>query len=283
MITGSQKQAAKNTREENAGQISNRRVWTAVLLSVVALVATLGTVGCGVTRQAGESPATPSSNNAKTVAAAATSPSGSTTQNQPAATSDGNVTSPTSATAAMLSASASTLSFGNVQVGTSTSQLITLTNSSNSNLTISAVSTSGAGFSTSGASDITLTANQSINMYVNFDPTAAGSAAGTVIVASNAMNSMVSVSISGTGVAAPQAAHTVGLSWTPSSSSVSGYFVERGNTSGGPYTQVNAAADTNSNYSDAGVTSGTYFYVVTAVDLSNVQSQYSNEVQVIVP
>jgi hypothetical protein len=182
----------------------------------------------------------------------------------------------------MLSASTSSLSFGNVQVGSSTSQLITLTNNSDSNLTITAVSTSGAGFSTTGGSNITMTANQSVSLYVNFAPTVTGSVSGAVTIASNAMNSMLSVTVSGMGTQSNPAAHTVALSWTPSSSNVAGYYVERSNTAGGPYTRVSTSADPNSSYSD-NVTSGTYYYVVTALDSNNVESSYSNEVQAIVP
>jgi fibronectin type 3 domain-containing protein len=78
--------------------------------------------------------------------------------------------------------------------------------------------------------------------------------------------------------------HQVTLNWTASSSTVSGYNVYRGTTTGGPYTIVNSSLVAGTNYVDTTVTSGTtYYYVTTAVNSSNEASSYSNEVQAIVP
>jgi fibronectin type 3 domain-containing protein len=63
-----------------------------------------------------------------------------------------------------------------------------------------------------------------------------------------------------------------------------GYFVYRGTISGGPYTKVNSSADASLTFTDSGLSSGTtYFYVVTAVDGSNVESAFSNEVSAAIP
>jgi hypothetical protein len=141
---------------------------------------------------------------------------------------------------------------------------------------------SGVGFSIS-ASGLTLQPNQSANVYVNFAPTAQGAANGTLTVLSNASNAVVSISLSGNGSAQQQSAHSVDLSWTPSTSSVSGYIVSRSTVSGGPYARVNGAADPNASFTDTDVTSGSYYYVVSAVDSNNNVSPFSNEVQVLVP
>lgn len=78
--------------------------------------------------------------------------------------------------------------------------------------------------------------------------------------------------------------HTVTLSWTDSSSGVSGYNVYRGSTSGGPYTRVNSNLISATSFSDNNVQAGqTYFYVTTAVNTSNAESVYSNQAQVLVP
>ena len=61
-------------------------------------------------------------------------------------------------------------------------------------------------------------------------PAAAGLVNGGVSIASNATNSPSAITLSGTGVAA--AVHSVALSWTASSSTVSGYNVYRGTTAG---------------------------------------------------
>jgi fibronectin type 3 domain-containing protein len=54
--------------------------------------------------------------------------------------------------------------------------------------------------------------------------------------------------------------------------------------SGGPYTRVNPSADSSTSYTDSGVAGGqTYYFVVTAIDSSNVESAFSNQASVTVP
>jgi hypothetical protein len=184
---------------------------------------------------------------------------------------------------AVLSVSSPSLSFGNVSVGSATSTLLSLTNSGAAILNISSVSVSGNGYSVSGGSSVALMPAQSVTVSVNFGPTVPGYAAGTLSVSSNAQNSAVQVAISGTGITAQVGAHSVTLLWTPSTSQVNGYYVYRSSISGGPYAKLNAALDPASSYTDASLTSGTYFYVVTSVDPNGVESGYSNEVAVTIP
>ena len=78
--------------------------------------------------------------------------------------------------------------------------------------------------------------------------------------------------------------HSVSLSWTASASTVTGYNVYRGTTSGGPYTQLNSSLVTATSYTDSSVLPGmTYFYVATAVGTSNEDSAYSNQASATVP
>jgi Domain of unknown function (DUF4091)/Protein of unknown function (DUF1573) len=78
---------------------------------------------------------------------------------------------------------------------------VTLTNSGNSNVTISSVGTSGAGFNASGMPTGTiLSPGQTATLNVSFAPSAAGSVTGSVSVASNASNSPATVALSGVGV-----------------------------------------------------------------------------------
>jgi fibronectin type 3 domain-containing protein len=66
---------------------------------------------------------------------------------------------------------------------------------------------------------------------------------------------------------------------------VVGYYVYRG-TSAGSYTRISTSAVAATTYSDSSVTSGqdiTYYYVVTAVDGSGVESSDSNLATVTVP
>jgi hypothetical protein len=78
--------------------------------------------------------------------------------------------------------------------------------------------------------------------------------------------------------------HSVSLTWTASASTgVTGYYIFRSTTSGGPYTQLNATTVTTTSYTDSSVSAGqTYYYVVTAVAGSN-QSAYSSQAQANVP
>jgi hypothetical protein len=81
----------------------------------------------------------------------------------------------------------------------------------------------------------------------------------------------------------PQA-HSVDLTWSPSTSNVVGYLVYRGTVAGGPYTRLITAADPATTYSDSSVQSGTtYYYVVTAVDGNGAESGFSNQATATVP
>jgi fibronectin type 3 domain-containing protein len=70
----------------------------------------------------------------------------------------------------------------------------------------------------------------------------------------------------------------VDLDWDNNSEpDLDSYSVYRDTSSGGPYGQI-ASGLANSDYSDSAVTNGTtYYYVVTAVDTSSNESEYSNE------
>jgi hypothetical protein len=101
----------------------------------------------------------------------------------------------------VLNASPASLSFGSIDTGATSSLGVTLTNSGNSSVTISGVSTSGAGFSASNVSSGTVLApGQSAALDVTFAPTSTGGVTGGVTVASNATNSPSTISITGTGV-----------------------------------------------------------------------------------
>jgi hypothetical protein len=87
--------------------------------------------------------------------------------------------------------------------------------------------------------------------------------------------------VTGTG-AVP---HSVTLNWVASTSSnLAGYNVYRAAVSGGPYSRVNSTVVAGLTYTDNAVLAGqTYFYVVTAVDTSSVESAYSNQATAAVP
>jgi Protein of unknown function (DUF1573)/Abnormal spindle-like microcephaly-assoc'd, ASPM-SPD-2-Hydin len=91
-------------------------------------------------------------------------------------------------------------SFGNVTVGTQSSQTITLTNNSGSTVNISQAAVTGTGFTLSGITiPLALNASQSTSFTVTFSPQATGSASGNVTITSNAPNPTLSMALSGTG------------------------------------------------------------------------------------
>jgi hypothetical protein len=180
-----------------------------------------------------------------------------------------------------LSANPTSLNFGTVTVGTTDSQNVSLTNTGNTNVAISSVGTVGTGFSSTGGANATLTPNQSINVSISFNPKAPGGVTGTVTISSNAPKVQVALAGQGAGTPVP---HSVTLNWAPSVSTVVGYNVYRGSVSGGPYTRLNPSTDSLTSYTDHGVSGGqTYYYVVTAIDASSIESGFSNQVSVTIP
>jgi hypothetical protein len=79
--------------------------------------------------------------------------------------------------------------------------------------------------------------------------------------------------------------HSATLSWSASvSSNVAGYYVFRSTTSGGPYTQMTPSLVSGMSYTDSTVQAGqTYYYVLTAVTSSGIQSAYSTQVSGTIP
>jgi len=183
----------------------------------------------------------------------------------------------------LLTASPTSLSFGNVTAGSkSAPQTVTLTNSGNSSVSISQINVSGSGFSASGlTAPLTLAAGQTASFSVVFASTTAGAATGNVSLVSNATNSPT-IALSASGVQPIPLART--LSWNPSPSGTVSYNVYRGTQSGGSYQKLNSSPVSTTTYTDNSVLAGqTYFYVVTAVDSRNMESVHSNEVSATIP
>ena len=174
--------------------------------------------------------------------------------------------------------------FGNVAIGTSTSQLVTLTNMGKVNVSIARVSATGKGFSVSGGSNVVLTPSQAVTVSVGFNPVAAGKAKGTLSVTSDALSgSTVRIALSGSGDAA-SGTHTVALSWQASPSPAIGYFIYRSSTGGGAFSRLNVSLENSTSFMDSTVTSGeTYEYEVTSVNSSNIESKASNLITVTIP
>ena len=105
---------------------------------------------------------------------------------------------------ATLSASPASLSFGSVTIGGKVTKFITLTNSGTTSLSISNISSSGAGFKFSSPSfPFTIAAGAHTTISVTFSPTSAISYSGQLAIKSTASNATLDVALSGTGTALP--------------------------------------------------------------------------------
>ena len=235
-----------------------------------------GTAIGGATSPSYTTPATATGDNGTQFTVTVTNSVGNTTSN--AATLTVNA-----AATLILNASQTSLNFSSVNIGSNSILPVVFTNGGNSDVTVSNVTMTGAGYTANGVSSGQIVkSGQTATLNVTFTPSATGSLPGTVKVTSNATNSPVSITLSGTGI--QPVSHSVTLTWTASTSAVSGYNVYRSTTSGGPYTKLNSSLIATTTYVDSTVqASTTYFYVVTSVDSSNVESANSTEVSVTVP
>jgi len=116
-------------------------------------------------------------------------------------------------------------------------------------------------------------------IQVFFTPTALGTRSGTMTVFDNSAVGSHSISMSGVGVGM----HSVHLSWTASTSPVIGYYVYRATQSGGPYTELNSVPQAQTTFVDSVPGGSTYYYVVTAVNASLVESVTTPEIPATIP
>jgi hypothetical protein len=160
---------------------------------------------------------------------------------------------------AQLAATPTTAAFGSVTTGTSNSQTISLTNGGSASVTISSVTVTGAGFSTTGiTAPVTIGVGNAATFNAVFGPNAAGSVTGTITLVSNAPNSPLAITLSGTGVAATR---VLGLSSSSlsfgnvnvgSNSSLTTTLTNNGNSN----VTISSVTVLGTGYSDSGVTSG---------------------------
>jgi hypothetical protein len=209
------------------------------------------------------------------------------------ATSDSSasLTVPLSGTGAVKATSpglhlgSASVSFGDIQVGNTSAQSVTITSSGTAALTISAVTVAGTGFSASGLSlPVTLDPAQTAELVIDFAPDAAGAATGLVSLTTNASSDSATVALSGTGVTT---AYEVDLTWdlpAPSSDPAVGYKIFRAVNNSDTYTLLNAAVDDSTSYTDTTVQNGnTYSYYVTSVDADGNQSAPSGIFAISIP
>ena len=185
----------------------------------------------------------------------------------------------TPAPQAQISANPGAVNFGATGGGSSAVQPVILANSGTAAASITQINATGTGFSVVGISlPYSLAAGASVSLQVVFSPALAGSYSGTATITSNAANSPTSIPLSGT------ATHSVGLSWTDGDSGIAGYNLYRASQSGGPYTKINSSLISPTTWNDTSVKPGqTYYYVITAVNASGLESPYSSEASAVIP
>jgi hypothetical protein len=106
--------------------------------------------------------------------------------------------------APVVSLSASSLSFGSITLGGSSStQTVTLSNAGNAALTISSIALAGtnqAGFTESTACGVSLAAASTCTITVGYSPDIAGPETASVVLTDSAANNPQSIALTGTGV-----------------------------------------------------------------------------------
>lgn len=173
----------------------------------------------------------------------------------------------------------SSLNFGKVIEGTSSSIAVTLS-ATGASVTVSSESVSNPLFVLSGLKfPFTIPAGRSVPFTLTFSPVAVAAAAGSLSFVSNAGNSPTKSSLTGSGIPP----YSVSLTWTASTSSVVGYNVYR-RQSATKYKKLNSAPVPETRYTDGSVSSGTtYYYETTAVNSAGAESVPSNQATAIVP
>ena len=160
----------------------------------------------------------------------------------------------TGAGAGYLSTSAS-LNFGNVSIGSSQSQALTVSNTGGSSLTISSASVAGIGFTVSGpALPYSLAPGASTKLSVTFSPTTSGTDTANLAIASTATDSSVTVALSGS------ASTTIGaLGVTPGALNFGSVTIGSTQTQGGSVTAsggsltLSSASSSNSAFTIGGL------------------------------
>jgi hypothetical protein len=147
----------------------------------------------------------------------------------------------------------------------------------------------GATVALSGAAAASTTAdgtgNYSFTGLANGTYAVAPSRTGYTFNPSTQAAAVSGANVTGVNFAATaQTPHSVALTWSGSTSTVSGYNVYRSTVSGAVYAKINASLVAVLSFTDSTVlNSTTYYYVTTAVDSSGNESAFSNEVQASIP
>jgi Abnormal spindle-like microcephaly-assoc'd, ASPM-SPD-2-Hydin len=179
-----------------------------------------------------------------------------------------------------VTASPSTVSFGDVAVGAKSTVPVVLKNDRSWTVTLSALQTTSSEFSMSGLSlPFALDAGKSVTVNVTFAPQSADTIGGSLFVSGPGLD----VPLTGTGTG-KGTQYSVNLSWD-SSADVTGYNVYRSTSENGTYSKINSTLDPNTTYTDSTVSAGqTYYYAATSVNSAGQESARSTPaVEAVVP
>ena len=186
------------------------------------------------------------------------------------------------------------VSFGDINVGSSGQQALTVSNTGNATLNVTGITISGTNateFSASPAS-FSVDAGTSQDVTVTFAPTSTGTKSGAITITHNASGSPFSVSLSGIGIdttppAAPSiptaamGANQVTLNWTANPElDLAYYVVYRSQTSDftpAPSDSIARLNRSTTTYTNTGLTAGTYYFKIAAVDSSGNKSGPSGQ------
>ena len=158
-----------------------------------------------------------------------------------------------------LTASSSSLNFGNVQVGSTRSLSETITNSGGMSVTISQATPSGTGVTLSGLSlPATLNPGQTATLTVNFVPLSSGILSGGLSLVSDADNPTLYIALSGIGVTpagtpAVLAANPTGLSFGNVAAASSKTLSQTLTNSGGSAVTISQIAASGTGFSFTGI------------------------------
>jgi hypothetical protein len=105
-------------------------------------------------------------------------------------------------TVGTIASNSAAINFSPTQVGATATQKVTLS-ASGSSVTVTSAQVSGAGFTLASSTfPSTLSSGQSLALAIQFAPQTAGQSNGSLMIASNASNSTLTVALSGSGMAA---------------------------------------------------------------------------------
>ncbi len=166
-------------------------------------------------------------------------------------------------------ASPSSVSFGDVVTGSSSTVPVVFQNDRSWSITLTALLVMGSEFSVSSPPlPLTLPAGQSVTLNATFAPESTGTTGGSVFVSGTG----VVIPLTGTGTV-PH--YSVNLSWN-ASSDATGYNVYRSATANGTYSKINSSLESDTAFSDSTVVSGqTYYYAATSVNSKGQESARS--------